>query len=281
MNTSLYKVALSKSFSWDAAKQINALVGGTRGSGKSFFALGALVQLASFPRFDESKLLGIGTLPTQIFTIDFKNSDIARLGELLPKKRVAVNKKDAIAVLTHFDQLMHRRLKVIRDYSFGATASKLKMPLYYLIIDEWSATNAAFMSGMTKADKDLRYRWQALIQDISMLGRAAGFGLIVISQQISVTNSGISSAVQEEAGLKLHFGDAEMSSYRLTFGNEVQIPDVQLNVGEAFAWIEGVTSSGYVIPFAAPYVDAANIWNILTQALASQDDDYYLDYRLR
>ena len=65
MNTSLYKVALSKSFSWDAAKQINALVGGTRGSGKSFFALGALVQLASFPRFDESKLLGIGTLPTQ------------------------------------------------------------------------------------------------------------------------------------------------------------------------------------------------------------------------
>lgn len=33
---SLYKVALSKSFSWDAARHINAIIGGVRGSGKSF-----------------------------------------------------------------------------------------------------------------------------------------------------------------------------------------------------------------------------------------------------
>lgn len=278
---SLYKVALSKSFSWNAARHINAIIGGVRGSGKSFFALGALAQLASFPRFDKSKLLGIGTVPTQIFAVDLKNSDIARLSELLPSDRVAIDKEEAINVVTHFDGLMHQRLKKIRNYPFGATASSLHMPLYYLIIDEWSATNAAFMSGTTKTDKDLRYRWQALIQDISMLGRAAGFGLIVISQQISVTNSGISSAVQEEAGLKLHFGDAEMASYRLTFGTEVQIPNVQLDVGEAFAWIEGITSSGYVIPFAAPYIDTANMWDILIQALANQDDNYYLDYQLR
>lgn len=281
MNDSLYEVALSKSYSWDAAKKVNALIGGTRGSGKTFFALGAIAEMASFPRIKPNKLLGVSTLPTQIFAVDFKNSEIARLSELLPKNRVAINKEEAVDVVNHFDELMHQRLAKIRQYPFGATASSLSMPLYYLIIDEWSATNAAFMSGMTKADKDLRYRWQALIQDISMLGRAAGFGLVVISQQISVTNSGISSAIQEEAGLKLHFGDAEISSYRLTFGNEVQIPNIQLGVGEAFAWIEGVTTSGFVIPLAAPYIDTSNMWDILTQALANQDDNYYLDYRLR
>lgn len=139
---SLYKVALSKSFSWDAARHINAIIGGVRGSGKSFFALGALAQLASFPRFNKSKLLGIGTVPTQIFAVDLKNSDIARLSELLPSDRVAIDKEEAINVVTHFDGLMHQRLKKIRNYPFGATASSLHMPLYYLIIDEWSATNA-------------------------------------------------------------------------------------------------------------------------------------------
>ena len=281
MNGSLYEVALSKSLSWNAAKQVNSFVGGTRGSGKSFFALSTVAQLGSLPRVDKSKLLGIGTAPTQIFAIDFKNAEFGRLAELLPQGRVATNKQDAVEVVNHFDELMHERLKEIRSFPFGATAQKLKMPLFYLIVDEWSATNSAFMNGMSRDDKDLRYRWQKLIQEISMLGRAAGFGLIIISQQISVGNSGLSSAIQEEAGLKVHFGAANLESYRLTFGSEVQIPDVQLGVGEAFAWIEGVTTSGFVIPFASPYIDTSSMWSILTRALAYQDDDYYLDYRLR
>ena len=66
---------------------------------------------------------------------------------------------------------------------------------------------AATSQGMTKADKDMRYKWNALITDIAMLNRVPGFGLGLISQQISVINSGLNSSIQEEAGLKLHFGE--------------------------------------------------------------------------
>ena len=236
-----YTLTLSKSLTIDAYKQINFLIAGSRGSGKTYGTLILIAELASFPRINLNKLLGTGCLPTQIYIVDFKNSDMAKLGQLLPHGRVATNKIEAVKVVSDFDSKMHNRLNFIKNQAFGATAGTLGMPMYYLIIDEWSATNAAFSQGMTKADKDMRYKWNALITDIAMLNRVPGFGLGLISQQISVINSGLNSSIQEEAGLKLHFGDANMSSYRLTFGNDIQIPDMGLETGEAYAWIERLT----------------------------------------
>lgn len=271
-----YTLRLSKSLTIDAYKQINFLIAGARGSGKTYGALILIAEMASFPRTSAQKLLGTCELPTQIYLVDFKNSDMAKLAELLPSGRVATNKAEAIKVVSDYDQKMHKRLRFIKNQAFGATAGTLEMPMYYLIIDEWSATNAAFSQGMTKTDKDMRYKWNALITDIAMLNRVPGFGLGIISQQISVVNSGLNTSVQEETGLKLHFGDANMSSYRLTFGNDVQIPDMSLETGEAYAWVEGLTSSGYVIPFGMPEIEPNRLWMYLKEALNNQDDDKYL-----
>ncbi len=272
-----YLLTLSKSLSLDGYKKINFLCAGARGNGKSYGTLILVAELGSFPRLDKNQLLGTGQLPTQIYCVDFKNSDMARLAEFLPAGRVATNKEEAIDVVTRYDQLMHKRLDFIKKKSFGATAGTLGMPMYYLIIDEWSATNAAFNQGITRIDKDLRYKWNSLITDIAMLNRVPGFGLGIISQQISVINSGLNSSIQEEAGLKLHFGSANMSSYRLTFGNDIQIPEMNLATGEAYAWIEGLTSSGYVIPFAMPEIEPNKLWNYLRQSLScTQDDEKYL-----
>lgn len=271
-----YVLTLSKSLSIDAYKNINFLIAGSRGSGKTYGALILIAELASFPRMNPKNLLGTGELPTQIYIVDFKNSDLARLGALLPSGRVATNKEEAIQVVSNYDNKMHKRLSFIKNEEFGATAETLGMPMSYLIIDEWSATNAAFNQGMTKKDKDMRYKWNSLITDIAMLNRVPGFGLGIISQQISVINSGLNSSIQEEAGLKLHFGDANMSSYRLTFGNDIQIPAMNLETGEAFAWIEGLTSSGYVIPFGMPEIKPSKLWDYLKIALGNQDDDKYL-----
>ncbi|EEU18664.1 hypothetical protein [Lactobacillus crispatus] len=272
-----YLLTLSKSLSIDAYKKINFLVAGVRGSGKTYGTLILIAELASFPRISPCEFLGTAQLPTQIYCVDFKNSDLARLGDILPTGRVATNKEDAIKVVSDYDGKMHQRLTFIKKKAFGATAGTLGMPMYYLIIDEWSATNASFNQGITRADKDLRYKWNSLITDISMLNRVPGFGLGIISQQISVINSGLNSSIQEEAGLKLHFGDANMSSYRLTFGNDIQIPEIRLETGEAYAWIEGLTSSGYVIPFGMPEIEPDKLWDYLKQVLSNtQDDKKYL-----
>ena len=158
-----YVLTLSKSLAINAYEQINFLIAGARESGKTYGALILIAELASFPRMNPNNLLGTGKLPTQIYIVDFKNSDLARLGALLPSGRVAINKEEAIQVVTDYDNKMHKRLSSIKDEEFGATAGKLGMPMYYLIIDEWSATNAAFNQGITKKDKDLRYKWNALI----------------------------------------------------------------------------------------------------------------------
>lgn len=271
-----YLVTLTKTLSFDAYKKINFLVAGARGSGKTYGSLITIAELASFPRLHKNQLLGTGQLPTQIYCVDFKNSDIARLAEFLPAGRVATNKNEAIKVVEEYDRKMHQRLDFIKTQKFGSTAGTLGMPMYYLWVDEWSATNASFNQGNTKADKDLRYKWSSLITDISMLNRVPGFGLGIISQQISVIGSGLSTSVQEEAGIKLHYGDANMSSYRLTFGNDIQIPEMRLETGEAYAWIEGLTSSGYVIPFGMPEIKPDKLWEYLKIALSNQDDDKYL-----
>lgn len=271
-----YLLTLSKSLSFDAAKKINFLVAGARGSGKTYGTLIMIAEMASFPRLNPNQLLGTSQLPTQIYCVDFKNSDMARLADFLPVGRVAINKKEAIDVVTKYDQLMHQRLNFIKNQNFGATAGTLGMPMYYLLIDEWSATNASFNQGVTKADKALRFEWNALITDIAMLNRVPGFGLGIISQQISVINSGLNSSIQEEAGLKLHFGSANMSSYRLTFGDDIQIPEMNLETGEAYAWIEGLTSSGYVIPFGMPQIEPTKLWKCLKTTLSNQDDNKYL-----
>lgn len=271
-----YLVTLTKTLSFNSYKKINFLVAGARGSGKFYGSLIIIAGLASFPRLHKNQLLGTGQLPTQIYCVDFKNSDIARLAEFLPAGRVATNKNEAIKVVEEYDRKMHQRLDFIKTQKFGSTAGTLGMPMYYLWVDEWSATNASFNQGNTKADKDLRYKWSSLITDISMLNRVPGFGLGIISQQISVIGSGLSTSVQEEAGIKLHYGDANMSSYRLTFGNDIQIPEMRLETGEAYAWIEGLTSSGYVIPLAMPEIEPDRLWKCLKTALSNQDDDKYL-----
>lgn len=271
-----YLLTLSKSLEIDAYHNINFLIAGARGSGKTYGALILIAELASQARVDKHQLLGNCRLPTQIYCIDFKNSDLARLGAILPPGRVATNKEDAIKLVTNYDNLMHRRLEFIKGQKFGSTADNLGMPMYYLVIDEWSATNASFNQGITKEDKNMRYKWNALITDIAMLNRVPGFGLGIISQQISVVNSGLNSSIQEEAGFKFHFGDATLSSYKLTFGNDIEIPEIRLETGEAYAWVEGLTSSGYVIPFAMPYVEPKRLWEYLKESLKYQDNDRYL-----
>lgn len=108
-----------------------------------------------------------------------------------------------------------------------------------------------------------------------MLNRQGLFGVIIATQQATVVNSGLSTAIQEEVGLKVHMGQATSEAYRLTFGNELKIPDDRLKVGEGMLWMEGLNDD-WTIPFAAPLINVDSFWEILKLALKNQDTDKYL-----
>ena len=273
--STMYVVNITKSIRWNIADHISALITGARGSGKSFLLLSLISMLATLPQ-KQNQLLGTSTIPTQIFAIDLKNSDIARLERLLPTNRVAHTKRDALRILERFVDLMKQRLEYIQNETpFGSTAKSLGMPAFYLIIDEWSATSAVFNNVVTKEEKIQKFKWFNLMHELMMLNRQALFGVIIATQQATVTNSGLSTAIQEEVGLKIHMGNATSEAYRLTFGNDLKIPTERLDVGEGMLWIEG-TNYDWATPFAAPYIDTGNFWNILQQALVNQSDEKYL-----
>lgn len=273
--STMYVVNITKSIRWNIADHISALITGARGSGKSFLLLSLISMLATLPQ-KQNQSLGTSTIPTQIFAIDLKNSDIARLERLLPTNRVAHTKRDALRILERFVDLMKQRLEYIQNETpFGSTAKSLGMPAFYLIIDEWSATSAVFNNVVTKEEKIQKFKWFNLMHELMMLNRQALFGVIIATQQATVTNSGLSTAIQEEVGLKVHMGNATSEAYRLTFGNDLKIPTERLDVGEGMLWIEG-TNYDWATPFAAPYIDTGNFWNILQQALVNQSDEKYL-----
>ena len=276
-----YTIQITQTLKWNAMSHMSALITGARGTGKTFFAFSLLTSLATLP-VTQRNLLGSAELPTQFFVVDLKNADMARLSALLPDGRVASNKKSAIKVLDQFHSLMDQRMNWINTNTpFGSTARNLKMPLFYLVIDEYSATSAAFNEAVTKEEKAMKYHWFSSIHQIMMLGRQLGFGVIIITQQASDVNSGLSSALKEEFGMKVHMGPANNASYRLTFGDEAEVPIQLLSTGEGFIWLEGTTDNGYLLPFAAPYVNTKNFWSILQQAFQNQNSGKYLNYCFR
>lgn len=271
----MYELNITKSIKWNIADHISALITGSRNSGKTFFLLSLIAMLATLPQ-KQNSLLGTSMIPTQIFAIDLKNSDIARLEQLLPVNRVAHTKNDALKILERFVNLMKQRLDFIQNETpFGSTAKSLGMPAFYLIIDEWSATNAVFNDAVTKEEKVQKFKWFNLMHELMMLNRQALFGVIIATQQATVVNSGLSTAIQEEVGLKVHMGNATSEAYRLTFGNDLKVPNERLDVGEGMLWLEGINYD-WAIPFAAPYIDTKNFWRILEKALIYQDNLKYL-----
>lgn len=256
-----YIVPITKSIKWNASQAINALIAGSRGMGKSYLTMSLMLRLANMD------------LPTQIYGIDYKQSDISRLAKLLPSGRVASDKDDIFDLLHNFIKLMEKRRTFINSHSeFGATANKLNMPLFYLFYDEFGA----FTSTLNSKEKK---NHDALLSQIMLLGRQYNFGMVLVSQQVSVGNSGLNSNLKEQCGLIIHMGTATKEALRITFGNEIDLYNNYLGIGEGQLWMQGLTN-GFTLPFVAEDLSNLDLWGSFKKSFAySQDDEKYLYMR--
>lgn len=269
-----YKIKITKSINWDCISQISAIIAGSRGSGKTYLLLSLIAQMGSMPALP-GKLIGLGTSPTQFFLIDIKN-DLAQIAPLLPDGRVGNDADSALEVMRTFNSLMKKRLKWLRDHpQHFITAKSMGLVPYYLIIDEFSSLNMAF-SGISKDEKAKKFEFNRLLKEIVLLGRSAGFGLIISSQQISVENSGIGTDLQQNVGLRVHMGMATETAYRQTFGNDFELPQgLYLEPAQGLIWLDDPLIGNQVRSFASPWI-SGDFWQILETALKNQDSDYYL-----
>lgn len=276
MKLSQYYVPISHTIGYDAMEQPFTLVFGPTRSGKSFLTLHLVNMLASLPLDNINGLHGLSSCPTQLYIIDLKNAEMARIGRLLPSDRVATNKSEALKLLNCFVELKRKRANYLaKKTTFGATASSLNMPLFCMIFEEYATTNAVFNDGLSKQDRNDRYKWDALIKELFLTGAGLGFVAVIITQQPSVGNAGLSTIITEQVSVKLGMGSMTSTQLRLGFGNDVDIPDYHLTKGEGLAWING-SNDELLMPFRAPYIDPGRIWSILKMSLSNQDPDRYL-----
>ncbi|WP_439846987.1 hypothetical protein [Bacillus subtilis] len=253
-----YDIQVTKSLPWNSSKAINALFGGARGMGKSWISMYCALKLATLE------------LPTQLFIIDFKQSDVFRLKELLPEGRVAGTKEEIFELLARYVSLMKERAKFVSENTkFGSTAYDIGMPLYYLWYDEFGAVTPTL-------DSKEKKRHDELIAQIALLGRQYNFGIMAIMQQASVGNSGLNSNIKEQFGLICHMGSASLPAFRQTFGESLEIPEIKLDRGQGLMWLQGVTRNGSVRPFAAPDLSGIDLWQKFKETFTNQNDSDYL-----
>ncbi len=226
--------------------------------GKSWFGMYLILKLAQLEP------------STQIHAIDYKQSDISRLHEILPEERVAITKEQIFSLLENFVSLMKKRADFVNDStSFGSTANDLGMPLFYLIYDEFGAFTQTLTSKEKKYHDDL-------ISQIVLLGRQYNFGLLAIMQQASVGNSGLNSSIKEQFGLIAHMGSASSAAYRQTFGESIEVPNLKLERGHGFLWLQGLTTNGNVYPFASPNLSKIDLWETFKKSFYYQNTIDYL-----
>lgn len=226
--------------------------------GKSWFGMYLILKLTQLE------------YSTQVFAIDYKQSDISRLKEILPEERVAISKDEIFSLLEKFVSMMKKRSKFVNESTgFGSTANDLGMPLFYLIYDEFGAFT------QTLTNKEKKYH-DDLISQIVLLGRQYNFGLLAIMQQASVGNSGLNSSIKEQFGMIAHMGSASPAAYRQTFGEAIDIPNMKLERGHGFIWIQELTTNGNVYPFAAPNLSGINLWETFQKSFYNQITDDYL-----
>ncbi|WP_288396048.1 cell division protein FtsK [uncultured Vagococcus sp.] len=262
-----YEINLSENsdLNWNYVKDINALIAGKRGSGKSFLGLMMTKSIA-------------GNFPYgQIFIVDFKRSDFYRLSALLPERRVASTKEEIFDLLEYYTKLMRQRIKFFETIpnSFGKTARDLKMPPFYLIYDE-------FGSFTSKLDTKEKKRHDSLIKDIVLLGRQFNFGLIAIMQQASVGNSGLDSLVKEQFGLVVHMGNATSSALRQTFGEDIEHQKFRFKNGQGQLRLDSLSYSNMTRPFTAKKLYPHLLWKDFETNFYDQNDEKALfDHELK
>ena len=134
----------------------------------------------------------------KLYVIDAKNSDFG-MAFRYAGVPVATNIKAIIKMLTEFVQKMEKRYSILypSDGSGGLDFREKGLPGHILIFDE-------ILSVLFYADKEEKAEIERLLGQIALLGRAAGFAIIVTAQKLNATN--LCKAITEQCQTRIILG---------------------------------------------------------------------------
>jgi energy-coupling factor transporter ATP-binding protein EcfA2 len=193
------RLKLMESLYWEYDSLPHALIAGGTGSGKTYFILTIIEALLH----TDSKL----------YILDPKNSDLADLATVM--ENVYYRKDDMKACIQQFyeDMLLRsKEMKQHKNYKTGENYAYLGLPANFLIFDEY----VAFMEMLGRENVEV----MNLLKQIVMLGRQAGFFLILACQRPDAKYLG--DGIRDQFNFRVALGRMSELGYGMMFGSETQ-----------------------------------------------------------
>lgn len=219
---------LMRHISWAYDAMPHMLIAGDTGSGKTSFLMAIIEALVN--------------TDAMLYIVDPKNVDLAYLGKALPE--VHYEKEAILDCIQRFYEKMVQRTKEMKerpDFLMGMNYADLGFSPEFLIFDEY----VAFMDMLGKKE------WEEpmiLVRKIIMLGRQAGFFLILACQRPDAKYLG--DGVRDQFGFRAALGKMSESGYNMMFGNIKKEYQEKESKGRGYV----NAGNGVITEFYAPFV---------------------------
>lgn len=222
-------IVLTEHLSWNYAAAPHCIITAGTGGGKSYLGMYILKTLCVSKKAD-------------VFVMDPKNSDIARLGRGY-NVPVAVQKEAIIKSFQEVVEIMNVRYKDMDSLPIGSDFYSAGLNPIFVIFDEV----AAFFATTDKKEREL---YLAALRQIVLKGRQAGCILIVMTQRGDADCLG-GGAVRDQFCCRIGLGRLTPDGKSMVFGEQYRNYPMLLNEpGEGMILIDGEMDNPQ--PFKAP-----------------------------
>lgn len=218
-DSALYTAGVPFRYGWDTGNPLTAhwLVSGASGSGKSWYVLSLLAEIAS-------------TIPNALlYCVDFKGSKEYAWLRKIPGARYWYHSNSLEGVTAFYEQFEQRLQADTFDNS---------PPPLFLYIDEYTSMYSYYAETNAKEGKRLNMMFSNLL----FMGRGIEGGAhILCSVQRPDSSLGFSDGKRDQFGVRLYLGKPSPQAAEMMFGdrkNEIS-PDFAGGVGVGHLLMEG------------------------------------------
>lgn len=225
---------------YDPIKTPHILIAGGTGSGKSM-----LISLL---------LLNFLKQRTNVILCDPKNSDLGALSHYLGNEKVATTPNNIARVIRLAVTEMQERYKYMNDnFQYGANFQMHGFKATWILFDEIGAFSA---SGTDKKSKEVVNEVMDGIKQIILLGRQAGYFILIAGQQVNASN--LSTELRDNLGLRIGLGQNSPEGYKMVFGSATpdKIPPIEVK-GAGLLYMQG-SGKEKAQYWESPYIDMEN-----------------------
>lgn len=234
------EINLGNGVVYNPIKCPHILVSGGTGSGKSVFISFMLIQFLK--------------QEANVILCDTKNSDLGALSHYLGNEKVATTPNNIARVIRLAVTEMQERYKYMNDnFQYGANFQMHGFKATWILFDEIGAFSA---SGTDKKSKEVVNEVMDGIKQIVLLGRQAGYFILIAGQQVNASN--LSTELRDNLGLRISLGQNSSEGYKMVLGSATpdKIPPIEVK-GAGLLYMQG-SGKEKAQYWESPYIDMEN-----------------------